>query len=102
MFTTEEERQKSNDPLIPHFSIRRLRIFSSFIVSSITVLVLLIPSYLIVLLSINRPLALSLVPGFVFPFGFGVKVLTDGRTFHIFIFTLAYGTILLFLLRFLR
>ena len=102
MFTTYEERQKSNDAIIPYFSTRRLRIFSSFIASTIAVLVLLVPSYLIVSLPINRLLTLLLVPGFVFPFGLGVTVLTDGRIFHIFVFTLAYGAILLFLVGFLR
>jgi VIT1/CCC1 family predicted Fe2+/Mn2+ transporter len=102
MFTTDEERQKSNDPNIHHFSKRRLRIFSSFIGCTIAVLVLLVPSYLIVSLTINRPLTLLLVPRFVFPFGLGVTVLTDGRTFHVFVFSLACGAILLFLVGLLR
>jgi len=94
----ENERKRTRNPLVHHFSSSRLAILTKIVASSLAVCVLLVPVLVLFLVELSREKMAGIVGGSVLVFMVTMSVLVDVTPHDLFIGIAAYSAVLVALL----
>jgi hypothetical protein len=83
-FKTSNEYDKTSDPNVNYYSQARLSIIGKMLFVSLAVGLLLIPIFLLFLVTMSRGVMAMIALGFVFLFGLVVSTTTNAKVHEIF------------------